>query len=110
MPAELSLLVLRQGFNRVPKYHRKRVPHPECDEWCSLVSIYHNDRLLATHIGQAFISTRVEAIADTAWDAITSICYTHCHELQGSWHEFYSRRRSGTEDFSVAMVGEFVSP
>ena len=64
--AELRLLVLRLGFNRVSKYHSKRVSRPRRDEWCSSVSLYHNDRLLATHTGQAFRSTRAEVVADAA--------------------------------------------
>ena len=60
MPAELRLLTLRLGFNRVPEYHSKKVSHPGHDEWCSSVSICHNDRLLATHAGQAFISTQAK--------------------------------------------------
>ena len=103
MPAELRLLVLRLGLNRVPEYHTKRASRPGCGEWYSSVSLYHNDQLLAIHTGQAFKSTRVEAVADAAWESIISICYSHYHELQVSWYKFYPHRRSGTGNFSVAI-------
>ena len=77
MPARLQALLYQFDVDESPTHHVRKVARPEYDEWCSVVSIYHNNRLLSTHAGQAFRSTRAEGVADAAWEAMTSLYHRH---------------------------------
>ena len=82
MPARLQALLYQLDMDESPTYHVRKVAQPDYDEWCSVVSIYHDNRLLSTHAGQAFRYTRAEAIADAAWEAMTSLCHRHRRRLR----------------------------
>ena len=103
-------LLFRLGIHTEPEYHSKRVSRPERHEWRSTVSIYDEDRLLSTHEGPAFRSTREAAVADAAWAAVTSLSHTYRRSLEGTAIRHYPRRRSGTRELTGAAVEVFVSP
>ena len=77
MPARLQALLYQLDVDESPTYHVRKLVQPDYDEWCSVVSIYHDNRLLSTHAGQAFCSTRAEVVADAAWEAMISIYHRH---------------------------------
>ena len=77
MPARLQALLYQLDMDEPPTYHVWKVARPDYDEWCSTVSIYHNDYLRSSHADQAFRSTHAEAVVDAAWEAMTSLCHRH---------------------------------
>ena len=109
MPARLQGLLFQLDVDESPTYHVRKVARPDYDEWCAVVSIYHDDRLWSTHGGQAFRSTRAEAVADAAWEAMTSLCHRHRRRLRGTGYEFYPHRESGTGNIVAPQVQQAVS-
>ena len=54
MPARLQALLYQLDMDESSTYHVRKVARPDYDEWCYVVSIYHDNHLLSTHAGQAF--------------------------------------------------------
>jgi hypothetical protein len=60
------------GITTAPRYRIKEVPHSGRVEFKAITEIFFRSRILCRHMGPAFRTSRSDAIADAAWQAITS--------------------------------------
>jgi hypothetical protein len=68
----LQALLEHLGINTAPRYRIKEVPRPGQVEFKAVALIFFGSRVLCRHKGPAFRTSHRDAIADAAWQAITS--------------------------------------
>jgi hypothetical protein len=68
----LRALLEHLGITTAPRYMIKEVPHLGRVEFKAIVEIFFRSRVLCRHKGPAFRTSRSDAVADAAWQAITS--------------------------------------
>jgi hypothetical protein len=76
----LWALLEHLGITTAPRYRIKEVPHLGRVEFKAIAEIFHGSRVPCRHKGLAFRSSRSDAVADAAWQAIT--LWVHSNE---SW-------------------------
>jgi hypothetical protein len=76
------------GITTAPRYRIKEVPCSGRVEFKAIVEIFFGSRILCRHKGPAFRTSRNDAIADAAWQAITSWVCSNKSRLQNSVHYF----------------------
>jgi hypothetical protein len=69
-----------------PRYRIKEVPHSGRVEFKAIAEIFFGSRILCRHKGPAFRTSRSDAVADAAWQAITSWVRSNKSRLQNSVH------------------------
>jgi hypothetical protein len=74
------------GITTAPRYRIKEVPHPGRVEFKAIAEIFFRSRILCRHKGPAFRTSRSDAVADVAWQAITSWVRSNKSRLQNSVH------------------------
>jgi hypothetical protein len=67
----LRALVEHLGITTAPQYRIKEVPRSG-REFKAITEIFFGSRILCQHKGPAFRTSRSDAVADAAWQAITS--------------------------------------
>jgi hypothetical protein len=72
LAGRLRALLDHLGITTAPRYRIKEVPHPGQVEFKAIVEIFFGSRVLYRHKGPAFSSSLSDAVADVAWQAITS--------------------------------------
>jgi hypothetical protein len=82
----LRALLEHLGITTAPRYRIKEVPHPGWVEFKAIVEIFFGSRDLYRHKGPAFRASRSNAVADAAWQAITSWVRSNKSRLQNSVH------------------------
>jgi hypothetical protein len=82
----LRALLEHLGITTAPRYRIKEVPHSGRVEFKAIAEIFFGSRILCRHKGLAFRTTRSDAIADAAWQAITSWVCSNKSRLQNSVH------------------------
>jgi hypothetical protein len=72
LTGRLRDLLEHLGITTNPRYRIKEVPHPGRMEFKAIAEILFGSRVLCRHKGPAFRTSHSDAIADAAWQAITS--------------------------------------
>jgi hypothetical protein len=72
LAGRLRALLEHLGITTAPRYRIKEVLHPGRVEFKAIAEIFFRSRILYRHKGPAFRTSRSDAIADAAWQAITS--------------------------------------
>jgi hypothetical protein len=89
----LRALLEHLGITTAPRYKIKEVPHLGQVEFKAVTEIFFRSRVLYRHKGPAFRAPRSNAVADAAWQAITSWVCTNKSWLQNSIHHLLPYRK-----------------
>jgi hypothetical protein len=89
----LQALLEHLGITTAPRYRIKEVPHLGRVEFKAIVEIFFGSRILRRHKEPAFRTSRSDAVADAAWQAITSWVCSNKSRLQNSVHYFLPYRK-----------------
>jgi hypothetical protein len=91
--SRLRALLELLGITTAPRYRIKEVPRSGQVEFKAVVEIFFRSRVLCRHKGQAFRTSRSDAVADAAWQAITSWLHSNKSRLQNSVHYLLPYRK-----------------
>ena len=72
LAGRLRALLEHLGITTAPRYRIKEVPRSGRVEFKAIAEIFFGSRILCRHKGPAFRTSRSDAVADAAWQAITS--------------------------------------
>jgi uncharacterized protein YpbB len=81
------------GITTAPWYRIKEVLHSGRVEFKAIVEIFFGSRILCRHKGPAFWTSRSDAAADAAWQAITLWVRSSKSRLQNSVHYLLPYRK-----------------
>jgi hypothetical protein len=93
LAGRLRALLEHWGVTIAPRYRIKEVPRPGQVEFKAIIEIFFGCRVLCRHKGPAFRTSRSDAIADAAWQAITSWVHSNKRQLQNSIHSLLPYRK-----------------
>jgi hypothetical protein len=93
LTARLRALLEHLGITTAPRYRIKEVPHSGRVEFKAIVEIFFESRILCRHKGPAFGTLCSDAVADAAWQAITSWVRSNKNRLQNSVHYLLPYRK-----------------
>jgi hypothetical protein len=87
--ASIPIGRLRDLLNRINittplEFRNKRIPCPGREEYKAIVDIISGPNVLSRHQGPAFRTTYQDAVADTAWQAITTYSHRYHDELRNT--------------------------
>jgi hypothetical protein len=82
----LRALLEHLGITTGPRYRVEAVSRSGRVEFKAIAEIFLRSRILCRHKGPAFRTSRSDAIADAAWQAITSWVHSNKSRLQNSVH------------------------
>jgi hypothetical protein len=86
LAGRLWALLGHLGITATPRYKIKEVSHPGRVELKAVAEIFFRSRVLYRHNGPAFRTSHSDAVADAAWQAITSWVRSNKSLLQNSVH------------------------
>jgi hypothetical protein len=86
LTCRLQALLEHLGITTAPRYRVKEVPRSGRVEFKAIAEIFFESRILCRHKGSAFKTSRSDAVADVAWQAITSWVRSNKSRLQNSVH------------------------
>jgi hypothetical protein len=86
LTGRLRALLEHLGITTTPWYRIKEVPRSARVEFKAIVEIFFRSRILCRHKGPAFRTSHSDAVADAAWQAITSWIRSKKSRLQNSVH------------------------
>jgi hypothetical protein len=86
LAGRLRALLEHLGITTAPRYRIKEVPRLGRVEFKTIALIFFGSRILCRHKGPAFRTLHNNAIADAAWQAITSWVRSNKSRLQNSVH------------------------
>jgi hypothetical protein len=89
----LRALLEHLGITTTPKYRIKEVPRPGWVKFKAVAEIFLESRVLCRHKGPTFRVSHSDAMADTAWQAITSWVRSNKSRLQNSIHRLLPYRK-----------------
>jgi hypothetical protein len=89
----LWALLEHLGITSAPRYRIKEVPRSGRVEFKAIAEIFFGSRVLCRHKGPSFRTSRSDAIADAAWQAITSWVRSNKSRLQNSVHYLLPYRK-----------------
>jgi hypothetical protein len=81
------------GITTAPWYRIKEVPRSGRVEFKAIAEIFFGSRILCRHKGPAFRTSCSDAVADAAWQAITSLVRSNKSRLQNSAHYLLPYRK-----------------
>jgi hypothetical protein len=81
------------GITTAPWYRIKEVPRSGRVEFKAIAEIFFGSRILCQHNGLAFRTSRSDAVADAAWQAITSWVHSNKSRVQNSVHYLLPYRK-----------------
>jgi hypothetical protein len=93
LTGRLRALLEHLGITTTPRYRIKEVPHSGRVEFKAITEIFFGSRVLYRHKGPAFRTSRSDAVADAAWQAITSWVRSNKSQLQNSIHYLLPKRK-----------------
>jgi hypothetical protein len=93
LTGRLRALLEHQGITTAPRYRIKEVPRSGRVEFKAIAEIFFRSRILYRHKGPAFRTSRSNAVADAAWQAITSWVHSNKSRLQNSVHYLLPYRK-----------------
>jgi hypothetical protein len=86
LAGRLRALLEHLGISTAPRYRIKEVPRSGRVELKAIAEIFFVSRILCRHKGLAFRTSRGDAVADAAWQAITSWVRSNKSQLQNLVH------------------------
>jgi hypothetical protein len=86
LTGRLRALLEHLGITTAPRYRIKEVPCSGRVEFKAIAEIFFGSRVLCRHKGPTFRTSRSDAAADAAWQAITSWARSNKSRLQNSVH------------------------
>jgi hypothetical protein len=89
----LQALLEHLGITTALRYRIKEVPRSGQLEFKAITEIFFGSRVLCRHKGPAFRTSRSDAVADAAWQAITSWVRSNKSRLQNSVHYLLPYRK-----------------
>jgi hypothetical protein len=89
----LRALLEHLGIITAPWYRIKEVLRRGRVEFKAITEIFFRSRILCRHKGPAFRTSRSDAVADAAWQAITSWVHSNKSRLQNSVHYLLPYRK-----------------
>jgi hypothetical protein len=93
LAGRLRALLEHLGITTTPRYRIKEVPRSGQVEFKAIVEIFFRSRILCRHKGPAFRTSCSDAVADAAWQAITSWVRSNKSRLQNSVNYFLPYRK-----------------
>jgi hypothetical protein len=93
LAGRLRALLEHLGITTAPWYRIKEVPRSGQVEFKAIAKIFFGSRVLYRHKGPAFRTSRSDAVADVAWQAITSWVCSNKSRLQNSVHYLLPYRK-----------------
>jgi hypothetical protein len=93
LAGRLRPLLEHLGITTVPRYRIKEVPRSGQVEFKAVAEIFFRPRVLCRHKGPAFTTSHSDAVADVAWQAITSWVRSNKSRLQNSVHYLLPYRK-----------------
>jgi hypothetical protein len=93
LTGRLQALLEHLGITTAPRYRIKEVPRSGRVEFKAIAEIFFGSRILCRHKGPAFRTSRSDAVADAAWQAITSWVRSNKSRLQNSIHYILPYRK-----------------
>jgi hypothetical protein len=93
LAGRLQALLEHLGITTAPRYRIKEVPCSGRVEFKAIVEIFFRSRILYRHKGPAFRTSRSDAVADAAWQAITSWICSNKSRQQNSVHYLLPYRK-----------------
>jgi hypothetical protein len=98
---------LRDLLNRInittpPEFRIKRILHLCREEYKAIVEILSGPNVLSRHMGPAFRTTCQDAVADAAWQTITTYSHRYHDELRNTiYHLLPQRKKNKFKVFGV---------
>jgi hypothetical protein len=89
----LRALLEHLSITTAPRYRIKEVPRLGQVEFKAIIEIIFGSRVLCRHKGPAFRASHSDAVADAAWQAITSWVRSNKSRLQNSVHHLLPYRK-----------------
>jgi hypothetical protein len=86
LTGRLRALLEHLGITTAPRYRMKEVPRPWRVVFKAIAEIFFGSRILYRHKGPAFRTSRSDAVADAAWQAITAWVRGNKSRLQNLVH------------------------
>jgi hypothetical protein len=93
LAGRLRALLEHLGITTAPRYRIKEVPHSGRVEFKAIAEIFFGSRVLCRHKGPTFRTSRSDAVADAAWQAITSWVHSNKSRLQNLAHYLLPYRK-----------------
>jgi hypothetical protein len=93
LTGRLRALLEHLGITTAPRYRVKEVPRSGRVEFKAIAETFFGSRILCRHKGPAFRISRSDAVADAAWQAITSWVRNNKSWLQNSVHYLLPHRK-----------------
>jgi hypothetical protein len=93
LTGRLRALLEHLSITTTPRYRIKEVPRSGRVEFKAIIEIFFGSRVLCRHKGSAFRTSRSDAAADVAWQAITSWVRSNKGRLQNSVHYLLTYRK-----------------
>jgi hypothetical protein len=107
LAGRLWALLEHLGITTAPRYRIKKVPRSGRVEFKAIAEIFFGSRILCQHKGPTFRTSRSDAIADAAWQAITSWVRSNKSRLQNSVHYLLPYRKK--DQFKAYRVKKDIS-
>jgi hypothetical protein len=85
-----------------PEFKIKRIPCPDREEYKAIMEIISGPNVLNRHKGPAFKTTYQDAVADAAWQAITTYSRRYHDELRNTIYHLLPQRKKNK--FKVSGV------
>jgi hypothetical protein len=108
LAGRLRALLEHLGITTAPRYGIKEVPRSGRVEFKAITEIFFRSRILCRHKGPAFRTSRSDAVADAAWQAITSWVRSNKSRLQNSIHYLLPYRKK--DQFKAYGVKKDIPP
>jgi hypothetical protein len=93
LAGRLQALLEHLGITTILRYRIKEVSHPGRVEFKVVAEIFFGSRVLCRHKGSAFRTSRSDAVADAAWQAITLWVHSNKRRLRNSIHYLLPYRK-----------------
>jgi hypothetical protein len=93
LAGRLWALLEHLGITTATRYRIKEVPRSGRVEFKAIAEIFFESRILCRHKGPAFRTSRSDAVANAAWQAITSWVRSNKSQLQNSVHYLLPYRK-----------------
>jgi hypothetical protein len=93
LAGRLQALLEHLCITTAPRYRIKEVPHSGRVEFKTIAEIFFGSKILCRHNGPAFRTSHSDAVADAAWQAITSWVHSNKSRLQNSVHYLLPYRK-----------------
>jgi hypothetical protein len=93
LTGRLRALLEHLGITTAPRYRIKEVPCSGRVEFKAIAEIFFRSRILCRQKGSAFRTLHSDAVADAAWQAITSWICSNKSRLQNSVHYLLPYRK-----------------